>query len=256
MNRASHARSALGGAASSSVRFELGGAGSGIDAPSIERRSVAGTGGDRTPQAGVIAECYKISPSPHAADEHPMSLTPASITRIKYSRAVEAHVENEDDALARVDEDQAMPLASAKIIPTVSGDDDAATAAAAAAVAADPLEPSAKARCATSLPQVPVEVCVWSLGSFRLKGVTQLMKVVQLVPRALERRIDYLQKSMLNKVRAAATGACPAPCCSRLTACTSTSTSTSHTHPARRARRGACSASWCASSASSSRCPT
>lgn len=40
--------------------------------------------------------------------------------------------------------------------------------------------------------QVPVGVCIWSLGSFRLKGVPELMRVVQVVPASLERRVHLL----------------------------------------------------------------
>jgi hypothetical protein len=46
--------------------------------------------------------------------------------------------------------------------------------------------------CPPSLGQVPVDVCVWSLGSFRLKGVPELMKVVTVVPADLERRVTLL----------------------------------------------------------------
>lgn len=48
--------------------------------------------------------------------------------------------------------------------------------------------------------QVPVEVAVWGLGSYRLKGVTELMRVVQVLPVALERRMDHLPRGALNRV--------------------------------------------------------
>lgn len=50
------------------------------------------------------------------------------------------------------------------------------------------------------LVQVPVEIAVWSLGSYRLKGVTELMRVVQVVPVSLERRMYPLTHGALNKV--------------------------------------------------------
>lgn len=50
------------------------------------------------------------------------------------------------------------------------------------------------------VPTVPIEISLWSLGSFRLKGVTELMRVVQMVPASLEGRLNHLSKGALDKV--------------------------------------------------------
>ena len=51
------------------------------------------------------------------------------------------------------------------------------------------------------VPMVPVEVAIWSLGSFRLKGVPELMKVVQILPTSLEGRVQlHSKKGALQKV--------------------------------------------------------
>ncbi|MEW5309602.1 MAG: hypothetical protein WDW38_001480 [Sanguina aurantia] len=53
---------------------------------------------------------------------------------------------------------------------------------------------------ATLVPTIPVGVSVWNMGAFRLKGVTELMKVVQLVPMELEGRLKVLPSGALNKL--------------------------------------------------------
>ncbi|GAX81538.1 hypothetical protein CEUSTIGMA_g8966.t1 [Chlamydomonas eustigma] len=53
-----------------------------------------------------------------------------------------------------------------------------------------------------STPSLSIEVAIWSLGSYRLKGVSELVKVVQIVPAFLEGRIKLHQKVPLNKGKA------------------------------------------------------
>jgi len=50
------------------------------------------------------------------------------------------------------------------------------------------------------VPTLPTDISVWSLGSFRLKGVTELMRVVQIMPMCLEGRLDHMPKGLLDKV--------------------------------------------------------
>lgn len=51
------------------------------------------------------------------------------------------------------------------------------------------------------VPTQPTDVSLWSLGSFRLKGLTELMRVVQMVPTSLEGRMSALPKGgALDKV--------------------------------------------------------
>ena len=50
------------------------------------------------------------------------------------------------------------------------------------------------------VPTVPVDVGVWSMGSFRLKGVAELIRVVQVLPLSLKYRMEHLPRGTLNKV--------------------------------------------------------
>ena len=52
----------------------------------------------------------------------------------------------------------------------------------------------------TLVPTVPVDVGVWSIGSFRLKGVAELIRVVQVLPISLKYRMEHLPRGALNKV--------------------------------------------------------
>ncbi|GLI69538.1 hypothetical protein VaNZ11_014183 [Volvox africanus] len=52
------------------------------------------------------------------------------------------------------------------------------------------------------VPTVSVEVAIWSLGVFRLKGVTEPIKIVQVLPVELEGRLAILNKAGLNRGKA------------------------------------------------------
>eukprot|EP00798_Chlamydomonas_sp_ICE-L_P026805 gene26805-4399_t len=108
----------------------------------------------------VVAECFKIRSQPSNVQD-PGTPRANSITRIKYTNLNET-AEPEDE----------------------EGDDGA-----------EARVPSN----AKLVPAVPVKVAVWSVGAFRLKGIAELMKVVQVLPESLKFRLDHLPKGTLDK---------------------------------------------------------
>ena len=116
--------------------------------------------------------------------------------------------EDEGSEGGRSEEEEALPPSSALLIPTTFSAAAAADVCVCVCVTVcvpqrcrhPRARPSTHTHTHTHT-QVPVEVSVWSLGSYRLKGVAELMEIIQVIPTALEMRISYQQqRGALNKV--------------------------------------------------------
>ncbi|KAG2436965.1 hypothetical protein HXX76_006480 [Chlamydomonas incerta] len=128
----------------------------------------AGAGGvpkadkDKESRPAVMAECYKITQQPAGGMGGGGNEVAQSITMIKYT--------NLKQELERAEEGEGddVPVPTNMLL----------------------------------VPTVAVDVAIWSLGSFRLKGVTEPIKIVQVLPVSLEGRLSILNKAGLNRGKA------------------------------------------------------
>ncbi|KXZ45231.1 hypothetical protein GPECTOR_57g521 [Gonium pectorale] len=117
---------------------------------------------DKENRPEVMAECYKITQQPADGMGGGANAVAQSITMIKYTN-LKQELERAEEGEG---EDMPVPT-NMLLVPTVS-----------------------------------VEVAIWSLGAFRLKGVTEPIKIVQVLPSSLEGRLSLLNKAGLNRGKA------------------------------------------------------
>ncbi|KAG2425877.1 hypothetical protein HYH02_014940 [Chlamydomonas schloesseri] len=117
---------------------------------------------DKESRPAVMAECYKITQQPAGGMGGTGNEVAQSITMIKYT--------NLKQELERAEEGEGddVPVPTNMLL----------------------------------VPTVAVDVAIWSLGSFRLKGVTEPIKIVQVLPVSLEGRLSILNKAGLNRGKA------------------------------------------------------
>ncbi|GLC50813.1 hypothetical protein PLESTB_000434900 [Pleodorina starrii] len=118
---------------------------------------------DRENRPAVMAECYKITQQPAGGPGGGGNEVAQSITMIKYTNLKQELARGDD---AEEPDDVLVPT-NMLLVPTVA-----------------------------------VEVAIWSLGVFRLKGVTEPIKILQVLPTQLEGRLALLNKAGLNRGKA------------------------------------------------------